>query len=499
MSSTLAAIVFGIGIAGLFFLDRDRSIRTSKALWLPVIWLWIIGSRPVTEWLQIWFGWGMSGGGSGTDAQLDGSPLDAAFFAILLVAGTVVLFLRIGRTLALLKSNIPVLIYFAYCLVTVLWAPYPDVTFKRCIKDIGDLIMVLVVLTETEPAAALQRLCSRVGFILLPASIFLIKYSVFGHEIDVWGNFYNTGVTTNKNSLGLVVWVFSLGAVWNLHMLLRNKDAFNRSRRLLAQGTLLAFGLMLLNLAHSATSISCFVLGSALILATGLRLVRRSPVAVHALVLGLVAIGSLTFLLGGEGAAVHALGRQTDLTGRTEIWKAVIQAAPDPIFGVGFESFWISPAITKVYEALPGWHHGLNTAHNGYIETYINLGWIGICLIALLLISGYRSSVASFRRNPDVGGLMLAYVATAAIYSITEAGFRMLSLSWFFLLVAVVSGSSIAASSARRRKQLSRGLGGGVANGPDGASAAPRLVAARGWKGNLRPALPSKRANAEVR
>ncbi len=499
MSPTLATILFGIGIAGLFFLDRDRSIRTSKALWLPVIWLWIIGSRSVAEWLLLWFGWSQPGAGRGMDAQLDGSPADAAFFGILLAAGATVLFLRRDRTIALLKSNIIVLIYFAYCLLTVFWAPYPEVTFKRCIKDIGDLIIVLVVLTETEPVAALRRLLSRVGFVLLPASIFLIKYSPNGHEIDVWGNFFNTGVTTNKNSLGLLVWVCSLGAVWNLQMLLRDKNASNRGRRLLAQGTLLAFGLMLLDLAHSATSISCFILGSILILATGLRPVRRSPMAVHAVVLGIVAIGGLTFLLGGAGAAAHVLGRQSDLTGRTEIWTAVIQAAPNPIFGVGFESFWISPAVTKVYEALPGWTQALNTAHNGYIETYVNLGWVGVCLMALLLVSGYRGTVASFRSNPEVGSLMLVFVATAAIYSITEAGFRMLSLSWFFLLLAVVSGSSIVASNARRRAQRSRDLRRGLARDPDGRSAIPRHVAARGGIGNLRPVLPSRPANAGER
>ena len=47
----LAFLICSTGIAGLFFLDRDKSVRTSKALWLPVIWLWIAASRPVSLWL----------------------------------------------------------------------------------------------------------------------------------------------------------------------------------------------------------------------------------------------------------------------------------------------------------------------------------------------------------------------------------------------------------------------------------------------------------------
>ena len=37
--------------------------------------------------------------------------------------------------------------------------------------------MVLIIVTDDEPRAALQRLYSRVGFILLPFSIVLIRYT----------------------------------------------------------------------------------------------------------------------------------------------------------------------------------------------------------------------------------------------------------------------------------------------------------------------------------
>ena len=43
MSPDIAAVIFAIGICALFVLDRDRQARTSKALWLPVVWLVIAG------------------------------------------------------------------------------------------------------------------------------------------------------------------------------------------------------------------------------------------------------------------------------------------------------------------------------------------------------------------------------------------------------------------------------------------------------------------------
>jgi O-antigen ligase len=125
----------------------------------------------------------------------------------------------------------------------------------------------------------------------------------------------------------------------------------------------------------------------------------------------------------------------------------VISAAPNPILGAGFESFWISPAVQNFQQKMIGfWHpENLNEAHDGYIEVYLNLGWIGVCLISLVLIDGYRRAVAAFRLNPSVGGLMLAYIIAAVVYSITEAGFRMLDPIWIFLLLAVVSSSGVTA------------------------------------------------------
>src|ERR1039458_1398450 len=306
MSFLQASIAFIIGIGGLFYLERDKSFTTSKALWLAVIWLWIVGSRPVSVWLEI------SPSGQGLNQQLEGSPIDAFIFLVLLVAAIVVLFRRKSRTTAILRASIPIVVYFIYCLLSVLWAPYPEVALKRWIKDVGDLAMVLVVLTEVDPTAALRRIFSRVGFILLPASILLIKYSDLGHQIDKWGNYTNIGVTTNKNTLGMITFVLLLGTVWALCTILRAGRTPNRKRHLLAQGTLLAFGVAVLFMAHSATSGACFTLGTVLILATNLPLIRRRPGAVHALVLTLLIVGGVTMLFGGEGAAAHALGRQSD-------------------------------------------------------------------------------------------------------------------------------------------------------------------------------------------
>lgn len=439
MGAPLAILICSIGIAGLFVLDRDKSVRNSKALWLPVIWLGIAGSRPVSAWL------GMGGGSpNALAATLDGNPLDAAVFGALLALGVMVLLRRWKKTSVCLAVSGPIIVYFLYCLISVTWSPFHDPAFKRWIKAVGDLVMVLIIVTDDQPVAALRRLYSRVGFILLPLSVVLIRYTDMGRGFDPDGNPMNTGVTTNKNSLGLIVFVVSLGVLWNVRSLLIHKDEPNRGRRLVAQCTLLAFGLALLEMAHCATCISCFILGSGLILVTSLRAIRSRPARVHALFLLIILAGGVTLLSGGEADIAHALGRKSNLSGRTEIWQAVLASAGNPVIGAGFESFW-NANVGKVARRLQNFWDikNLVSAHNGYIEVYLDLGWIGVCLVALILISGYRRACMAFERDPELGSLFLAYIATAAIYSITEAGFRMLTPMWIFLLFAVVSARGV--------------------------------------------------------
>jgi O-antigen ligase len=309
---------------------------------------------------------------------------------------------------------------------------------------LGDVVMVLVVVTDPQPAAALRRLFSRVGFVLLPASVLLIKYYPYlGRAFSIWGDgVVNTGVTTNKNALGGLALVIALGTLWQVIELLRDRAQPNRTRRLLAQGTLLYFGIFLLFEAHSATAGASFALGAGLMFAIARPFFRNQPAAVHALVLTVLLAGSLTVLLGGEAEAVKVMGRDPDLTGRTEVWKMVIPMCPNPIGGAGFETFWCGPRVARFY-AMHGGIHMTNEAHNGYIEMYLNLGWIGVGLIALVLVQGYRRAVGAFCRDPALGALLVAFVVMTVAYNIGEAGFRMLSISWFSLLLAIVGASRI--------------------------------------------------------
>jgi exopolysaccharide production protein ExoQ len=439
MNPSLATFVYVFGILCLFYLNLDKSAQTSKALWIPVIWFWILGSRAVSVWL------GLGSVQSTADQLLEGSPIDALIFGVLLVSGLVILALRGYRSASLIMNNWPIVWYFAYCLVSITWSDFPDVSLKRWGKATGDVVMALIVFTDPRPVTAVRRLLSRVGFVLLPLSILLIKYYPYlGRIYDPWsGETFNVGVSTNKNILGVSTYILSLGAFCQILRLRKKAPLQNRSRQLIAQCALLGFGIWILSLADSATSTACFTLGCILMLMTGLPRFGRRPATVHAFILMIVLLGGLAKITGAdELVVVHALGRRTDLTGRaSDIWPLLIPMSPNAVVGAGFESFWLGPRLQKVWDAFPNLY--VNEAHNGYLEVYLNLGGIGVILVIAVLVHGYRRSVAAFRVDPRSASLMLSYVLTAMIYSYTEAGFRMLSFGWSFLILAIVGANRL--------------------------------------------------------
>src|SRR5579863_3050603 len=165
MNPQIATIAYAFLIAVLFYLNRDSRTKTSPALWLPVIWLGIGSSRG----LSTWFGWGLNADQS--DQYLEGSPFDRAFLTVVVVVALAVLIKRREKVAAVLRANIPIVLFTLYCAISILWSDYPDVALKRWVKSLGDLSMVLLVLTETNPLVAVRRWMSRTAFLLVPASM----------------------------------------------------------------------------------------------------------------------------------------------------------------------------------------------------------------------------------------------------------------------------------------------------------------------------------------
>ena len=142
--------------------------------------------------------------------------------------------------------------------------------------------------------------------------------------------------------------------------------------------------------------------------------------------------------LGASPEALKAMGRNATLTDRTAVWKAVFSLVENPLLGAGFESFWLGPRIRWIWEQTG---MRINEAHNGFLEVYLNLGLIGLFLLAGFLVGSYRTICRRVGAVSSLGSLGLALWTVLLFYNFTESAFRG-RLMWvvFVLVVIAVPG-----------------------------------------------------------
>jgi exopolysaccharide production protein ExoQ len=141
MPPSVALFIYLIFFIALLRLDPSNESKISPALWVPVISLFILGSRGPSQWL---------GGQVGLDAQAleEGNPLDRiiSFGLILLAVG--ILMSRSFKWGDFFTRNLALTAFISYCLVSVCWSDFPFIAFKRWIRDLGIYLPILVVLSD---------------------------------------------------------------------------------------------------------------------------------------------------------------------------------------------------------------------------------------------------------------------------------------------------------------------------------------------------------------
>ena len=118
----------------------------------------------------------------------------------------------------LVADNRPLFLLLAYYAFSIVWSDYPFVSFKRYIKFIGVLVMILVILTDADPVPAFRAVLRRCGYVVLSLSYILIKYfPSVAVGYDNWtGARYVVGITNTKNMLGQLCLVFGLCFLWDI-------------------------------------------------------------------------------------------------------------------------------------------------------------------------------------------------------------------------------------------------------------------------------------------
>jgi exopolysaccharide production protein ExoQ len=282
------------------------------------------------------------------------------------------------------------LLFAAYICFSVFWSHAPSITARAAIQYLSHILCAYIA------ARTISVRTLIVGSLIGIFFVLLYSLRVGGYAYDSFDETYNfVGAFGSKNQVGFFG---SLGIFFYIVFL-----AFFRRDRISLIWTA-PIGLLsayMLVIAHSATSMASLpaALGIVAMLAMSKVLSRRYrrvlfAVGACALVGGVMAalnLGLLDFVLG-------IFGKDSTLTGRTYLWEQGWHAAQQfPILGYGYAAYWVQGFA----EAERLWAEFFITTrtgfhfHNTYIETLVELGFVGVTLISLVILRAFYGHLSN--------------------------------------------------------------------------------------------------------
>lgn len=421
--------------------DIRQSDPFSSGMWVSFVWLVIVATRPVIYWLHpslfIGFSQRISWEQQRSIEIVQSNSLDRNVILILMFVGLMILFGRRNGFQLRASDNRWLVVFFLYCLVSILWSDFPGLVFKKWLRFIGDVIIITLILTEENPGEKTYRIFRRMAIILLPLSALFAKfYPSLGRIYTVYGTQMWIGVAGHKNSLGFLCAFTGVILVWRAISKWPKPNVLDMG--------LLALAVYLLIGSRSTTSIIVFLLGTGLLLLQflmkgNIRKLNRVVILslCGLLVLQIIAVSFLgRSLAPGVFAAAH---KDASLTGRIPLWQELIRmGGRAPVFGSGFASFWLSTGrLAELWDRV-NWTP--TTAHNGYIEIFMDLGLVGLAILLALLLQTYRDIIRDYAANPALNGLKIVLFAMVFFHNFSESSYgKPSALLWmFFLLTSII-------------------------------------------------------------
>jgi len=322
------------------------------------------------------------------------------------------------------------LVALAY--VSQYWSIDPEVTDRRVIAMAINSAFA-VYLGAVFRGAALPRVLMHTCLVMAVGSLIMVfAYPKVGvHQLDNAGLW--RGLWYEKNQMGLVMVV---GAVSAAACLAADQIA-GASRKPWAALLTLILTTVLILATQSKTSLLCLMIGVGMV--GGWWTLKQGGaavtiVAIWAAVVGIVG-GAWTWHI-ASASILQALGKDPSLTGRTLIWEALMRkVAERPWTGYGFSAFWGVDSIpAREIRIQTQWP--VPSAHNGWIDLLVQLGWPGAVAVgALIAIAAIMILARTNGLGAREGYWSIGYLSVFVALSLSESVLlNHASLPWSLML-----------------------------------------------------------------
>lgn len=382
--------------------------------------------------------------GAGLEAG-QGSPITQAVWLCVYIVSFVLVALRWRRFAALVAREKVLLALIGIALVSVLWSEVPEVTLRRSVALIGTTLFGVYLAMRFSLGEQVRLLGWYLGIAALSSLGFVLVLPSYGISSDPLTAGAWQGIFDHKNGLG------SNMALASVVFLLLATSGIRR-RWVVWCGLVLAVALLVLS--RSATGL--VVLTSIALLWPLYQALRWRYTLVVPVLIGLVLTGGVLalVLLANAQEVLTVLGRDTTLTGRTELWAYVMDMVRErPWLGYGYSAFWLGWEGPSSYVWLMTGSE-VPAADNGLLDLWLDIGLLGVAVFGLSFVLAFARAVRWARTRTSMDSIWpLIFLTFMLLYGVTESVvLRQNSLIWILYVSTAISVAAYRDATAEPAK-----------------------------------------------
>ena len=271
------------------------------------------------------------------------------------------------------------------------WSLDPGATNRRALAAAFTTLFGFYFAASFDGKRMAEIIATTFLFLAIGGGLAAVAYPSMGVHHDINAGDWR-GLWYEKNQMGAMMVYGALAAMAAIL-------AGSNKRKQMIVTILLCAALIVMTKSKTSLVVLMIGLGGSMMLAA----MRRGPATAVIIVwLGVTAIAAIVMVLWlAPDLVFKALGKDPTLTGRTDIWAAVLrQSAKHPLAGYGYAVFWtLESQPAQWIRKETGWL--VPTAHNGWLDILAQLGWIGVGLCALVLGGSLLVALFRFRKVQD--------------------------------------------------------------------------------------------------
>ena len=271
------------------------------------------------------------------------------------------------------------------------WSLDPGATNRRALAAAFTTLFGFYFAASFDGKRMAEIIATTFLFLAIGGGLAAVAYPSMGVHHDINAGDWR-GLWYEKNQMGAMMVYGALAAMAAIL-------AGSTRRKQMIVTIVLCAALIVMTKSKTSLVVLMIGLGGSMMLAA----MRRGPATAVIIVwLGVTAIAAIVMVLWlAPDLVFKALGKDPTLTGRTDIWAAVLrQSAKHPLAGYGYAVFWtLESQPAQWIRKETGWL--VPTAHNGWLDILAQLGWIGVGLCALVLGGSLLVALFRFRKVED--------------------------------------------------------------------------------------------------